>query len=192
MLEPDTGVSLPAVDFALSAEQEGLRDAVTSTLRAEAPMSYVRRMIDDERGFTDELWAKLADLGWLGLLVPEAHGGLGLGLVDLVVVQEEMGKALFPGPYLSSAVMATSAAVALGATDLLPALATGEARGTLAVEELGQGDPLGDLTTTATPSGDGWGRAPASLTAVCGMRAGAWTVTRIRRRWPWHANSGAA
>ena len=120
MLEPDTGVSLPAVDFALSAEQEGLRDAVTSTLRAEAPMSYVRRMIDDERGFTDELWAKLADLGWLGLLVPEAHGGLGLGLVDLVVVQEEMGKALFPGPYLSSAVMATTAAMVLGATDLLP------------------------------------------------------------------------
>src|SRR5256714_6418987 len=152
MLGPDTGVSLPAVDFALSAEQEALRDAVTSTLGAEAPMSYVRRMIDDERGFSDELWAKLADLGWLGLLVPEAHGGLGLGLVDLVVVQEEMGKALFPGPYLSSAVMATSAAVALGATDLLPALAIGEARGTLAVEGLGPGGPLGGLATTPTPA----------------------------------------
>src|SRR2546421_492568 len=110
------------MDFALSAEQEALRDAVTSTLGAEAPMTYVRRMIDDERGYTDELWAKLADLGWLGLLVPEGHGGLGLGLVDLVVVQEEMGKALFPGPYLSSAVMATSAAVALGAAELVPAL----------------------------------------------------------------------
>src|SRR5438067_920265 len=113
-------------------------------------------MVDVERGFTDELWAKMADLGWLGLLVPEAHGGLGLGLVDLAVVQEEMGKALFPGPYLSSAVMATSAALALGATDLLPALAAGERRGTLALEELSQGDPLGGLTTTAVRSGDGW------------------------------------
>jgi alkylation response protein AidB-like acyl-CoA dehydrogenase len=144
------------VDFALSSEQEALRDAVATTLRAEAPMAYVRRMIDDERGFTDELWAKLADLGWLGLLVPEAHGGLGLGLVDLVVVQEEMGKALFPGPYFSSAVMATTAAAALGATDLLPGLAAGEARGTLAVEELGQGDPLNGLTTTATRSVGRW------------------------------------
>ena len=145
-----------AVDFALSAEQEALRDTVAAALGAEAPISYVRRMIDVERGFTDELWAKMADLGWLGLLVPEAHGGLGLGLVDLAVVQEEMGKALFPGPYLSSAVMATSAALALGATDLLPALAAGERRGTLALEELSQGDPLGGLTTTAVRSGDGW------------------------------------
>jgi alkylation response protein AidB-like acyl-CoA dehydrogenase len=144
------------VDFALSAEQEALRDTVRSALGAEAPTPFVRRMIDDERGFTGELWAKLADLGWLGLLVPEAHGGLGLGLVDLVVVQEEMGKALFPGPYLSSAVMATTAAARLGATDLLPGLAAGGTRGTLAVEELGQGDPLEGLTTTAARSGGGW------------------------------------
>src|SRR5205807_4811226 len=142
MLEPDTGVSLPAVDFALSAEQEGLRDAVTSTLRAEAPMSYVRRMIDDERGFTDELWAKLADLGWTGLLVPEQHGGLGLGLVDLVVVQEEMGKLPFPGPYFSSAVLATLAALRFGADDLLEPLAAGRTRGTIALEEAGHGDPV--------------------------------------------------
>src|SRR5256885_6982786 len=135
------------MDFTFSPEQDALREAVRATLAAEAPSAYVRRMIDDDAGVSPELWSKLAPLGWLGLLVPEAHGGLGLGLVDLVVVQEEMGEALFPGPYLSSAVMATSAAVALGATDLLPALATGEARGTLAVEELGQGDPLGDLTT---------------------------------------------
>jgi alkylation response protein AidB-like acyl-CoA dehydrogenase len=144
------------MDFALSPEQEALREAVATTLRAEAPMAYVRRMVEDERGFTDELWAKLADLGWLGLLVPESHGGVGLGLVDVAVVQEEMGRALFPGPFLSSAVMATSAAVALGATDLLPGLAAGEMRGTLAVEELGQADPLSGVTTTATRSGDTW------------------------------------
>lgn len=144
------------MDFALSDEQEALRDVVRSTLASEAPMSYVRRMIDDERGFTDDLWSKLAGLGWLGLLVPEVQGGLGLGLVDVAVVQEEMGRALFSGPYLSSAVMATAAAAALGATDLLPALVSGSARGTLALEELGQGDPLETITTTATRSGGGW------------------------------------
>src|SRR5438309_3416321 len=120
------------MDFTFSAEQEALRDAVRSTLAAEAPPAYVRSMIDDERGVTDELWRTLADLGWTGVLVPEAMGGLGLGLVDLVVMQEEMGKLPFPGPFFSSAVLATLAALRLGADDLLPDLASGAARGTVA------------------------------------------------------------
>ena len=70
------------MEFTFSPEQEALREAVRSTLAAEAPMAFVRRMIDDERGFTDDVWQKLAGLSWLGLLVPEAQGGLGLGLVD--------------------------------------------------------------------------------------------------------------
>src|SRR5439155_102261 len=104
--------------------------AVRSTLAAEAPAAYVRQMIEeDDRGFTDELWTRMADLGWLGVLVPEAHGGLGLGLVDLVVIQDEMGKLPFPGPYLSSAVLATLAAVRLGALDLPSDRAAGTRRG---------------------------------------------------------------
>ena len=97
-------------------------------------------MLDDERGFTDEVWAKLVDLGWTGLLVPEEHGGLGLGLVDLAVVMEEMGRVPFPGPVLSSAVLATLAARHLGLDDRLASLAAGD-RGTVALDELGHGDP---------------------------------------------------
>src|SRR6266480_4199026 len=123
------------MDFTFSAEQDALRDAVRSTLAREAPSAFVRRMIDDEVGVSPELWSKMADLGWLGLLVPEAHGGLGLSLVDAVVVQEEMGKLPFPGPYFSSAIFATIAATRLGLTDLLPSLADGSARGTVALEE---------------------------------------------------------
>ncbi|MER3452553.1 MAG: acyl-CoA dehydrogenase, partial [Acidimicrobiia bacterium] len=104
------------MDFTFSPEQEALRDAVRRTLAAEAPPAYVRAMIDDPRGFTDELWSTIAALGWAGLLIPEEHGGAGLGMVDLVVVQEEMGRLPMPGPYLSSAVMATLAALRLGAT----------------------------------------------------------------------------
>src|SRR6266508_3201040 len=111
------------MDFTFSPEQDALRDAVRATLANEAPGTYVRAMIDDDAGVTPQLWSKIADLGWLGLLVPEEHGGLGLGLVDVVVVQEEMGKLPFPGPYLSSAVLATTAAVRLGVHDLLPDLA---------------------------------------------------------------------
>jgi alkylation response protein AidB-like acyl-CoA dehydrogenase len=145
------------VDFDFSPDQHALRDTARAFLAAEAPGSYVREMIDDVRGFTDALWARLAELGWLGLLVPEADGGAGGGLVDLVVLQEEMGRLPMPGPFLSSAVMATLAANRLGARELLPDLASGARRGTLALEELGAGDPLSRVSTTATDAGPGGG-----------------------------------
>src|SRR3954454_18670667 len=138
------------MDFTFSAEQDALRDAVRATLAAEAPSAYVRAMIDDEAGVTPELWSKIADLGWLGLLVPEEHGGLGLALVDVVVVQEEMGKLPFPGPYFSSAVFATLAARRLGLTEVLADLASGTRRGTVALEELGHGDPVTRVRAAAT------------------------------------------
>ena len=94
------------------------------------------------RAITPEVWRKIVDLGWTGLLVPESAGGLGLGLVDAVVVQEEMGRAIFPGPFFSSAILATLAARALGLTDQLEALAAGTQRGTVALDEAGYGDPI--------------------------------------------------
>jgi alkylation response protein AidB-like acyl-CoA dehydrogenase len=143
------------VDFTFSEEQEDFRRAVATTISAEAPSTYVRQMIEDPVGVTPELWSKMGDLGWLGVLVPESSGGLGLGLVDLVVLQEELGRLPFPGPFLSSAVAATLAAVRLGEDALLGDLATGARRGTVAVEEPGHGDPLGSLQATAEASGDG-------------------------------------
>ena len=93
------------------------------------------------RGVTDELWQRIAGLGWPGLLVPESHGGLGLGLVDMTVVMEEMGRLPFPGPFFSSAVLATLAARRLGADELLAGLASGTLRGTVALEEAGSRQP---------------------------------------------------
>ena len=103
-------------------------------------------MADDERGFTDAMWDKIAELGWPGLLVPESNGGLGLGLVDMAVVLEEMGRLPFPGPFFSSAVFATLAARRLEEPDLLAQLATGAIRGTVALEELGHDDPVPQLS----------------------------------------------
>jgi len=142
------------VDFTFSSEQEDFRAAVRATLASEAPSSYVRAMIDDPTGVSPELWQTMAGLGWLGVLVPESAGGLGLGLVDMVVIQEELGKLPFPGPFASSAVAATVAAIRLGAADLLPDLAGGRRRGTVAVEEAGHGDPLGHVRSRATRDGD--------------------------------------
>jgi alkylation response protein AidB-like acyl-CoA dehydrogenase len=142
------------MDFTFSADQEALRDAVRSFLRAEAPSAYVRRMAEhDDTGITPELWAKIVDLGWTGLLVPEDRGGLGLGLLDAVVVQEEMGRALFPGPFFSSAIAATLAARALGLDAQLEALAAGTQRGTIALDEGGHGDPIERVRVRAAGRG---------------------------------------
>jgi alkylation response protein AidB-like acyl-CoA dehydrogenase len=151
------------MDFTFSPDQEALRQTVRSFLNDQAGSTYVRSMIDDERGFTDDIWSRMAEMGWLGLLVAEEHGGAGLNLIDLVVVQEEMGRLAFPGPFLSSAVQATLAATRLGVTELLPGLADGSVRATLALEELGAGDPVDRITTRASASGALDGLKPVVL-----------------------------
>jgi alkylation response protein AidB-like acyl-CoA dehydrogenase len=147
---------LDAVDFTFSPEQEALREAVRSFLNRPGAPAYYRAMIEDDRGFTDEWWSEITDLGWPGLLVSEADGGTGLGLVDAVVLQEEMGRVALPGPYFSSSIAATLAATHLGADDLLGPLAAGTRRGTVAIEEAGRGDPLATVATRATKRGAGW------------------------------------
>ena len=168
------------MDFTFSSEQDALRDAVRVTLEREAPAAYVRQMIDDEAGVTDSLWSTMADLGWTGLLIPEEHGGLGLGLVDAVVVQEEMGKLPFPGPFFSSAILATLAAVRLGGDDLLADLASGRTRGTVALEEPGNGDPVGRVRARAQETNDGdWVLEGVKPTVLDGHRAD-WAIVAAR------------
>ena len=144
------------MDFTFSADQDALRDTARAFLADRAPSAYVRAMGDDTRGFTDELWTRIAALGWTGILVPEEQGGLGLDLVDAVVVLEEMGRVPFPGPYFSSAVAATIAARRLGALDLLEALGDGTRRGTIALDEVGHGDPVTRVRTRARRKGADW------------------------------------
>ena len=144
------------MDFTFSDDQDALRDGVRGFLEREAPNAYVRAMAEDPRGFTDAFWEQVVELGWPGLLIPETHGGLGLNLVDMVVVMEEMGRLALPGPYLSSAVLATVAARRIGADDLLPALASGALRGTVALEEQGHGSPVDRIRTRARRKGANW------------------------------------
>ena len=144
------------MDFTFSAEQDALRSVARTFLAAEAPPTYVRAMIDDERGFTDAFWAKTVALGWPGLLIPEAHGGAGLRLLDAVVLCEETGALPLPGPWFSSAVCATLVARRLGDAMVLDDLAAGAVRATVAVEESGTRDPLDGVACTARRRGDQW------------------------------------
>ena len=131
------------MEFEFSAEQEQLRQTVRRFLRERAPMSYVRSMLDEPAGTSREVWQGLADLGVTGLLVPERHGGSRGGMTDMGVVLEELGRAAHPGPFLSSAVGAVSALVAVAGADgdeLLPGLADGSRIATLALhDEAGRG-----------------------------------------------------
>jgi alkylation response protein AidB-like acyl-CoA dehydrogenase len=124
------------MDFGFNEEQEMLRKSARDFLADESPMTYVRKMMEDDRGFTDAQWKKMAELGWMGLVLPEAYGGSGLNFVDLVVVLEEMGRAVLPGPYFSTVVLGGVALVEGGSEaqkkELLPKLAAGETRATLA------------------------------------------------------------
>jgi alkylation response protein AidB-like acyl-CoA dehydrogenase len=144
------------MDFTFSDDQEALRDAARAFLARTTPSAYVQAMADDPRGFTDEVWNQIAELGWVGLLVPEGHGGLGLGLVDMTVVMEEMGRVPLPGPFFSSAVLATLAADRIGAHELLPGLAAGTQRGTVALEEQGHASPVDRIRARARRRGGTW------------------------------------
>src|SRR5205823_6466273 len=120
------------MDFGFSEEQEMLRKSARDFLAKESPMTYVRQMMEDDRGFRDEQWRKMADLGWLGLILPEEHGGAGGDFVDMVVVLEEMGRVVLPGPFFSTAILGGVAIREGGSTEqkkeLLPKLAAGDLR----------------------------------------------------------------
>ncbi len=93
------------MDFGFSPEQEMLRATAQKFFENECPSTFVRKMMDDPAGVTPEFWQKLAEQGWLGLIYPEAYGGVGLGFVDLTVLMEEMGRAVMPGPYFSTVLL---------------------------------------------------------------------------------------
>jgi alkylation response protein AidB-like acyl-CoA dehydrogenase len=146
------------VDFTFDAAQEALRDTARGFLAAEAAGPRLRALMDPEDGpaAREALWARSVALGWPGLLVPAEHGGSGAGMLEATVLCEEMGALPLPGPWLSSAVAATLTAVRLGDVGLLPRLAEGTTRATVAVEELGARDPLDGIATIARPDGDEW------------------------------------
>ena len=126
------------MDFAFSPEQEELRRTVRQFLDKTSPETEVRRLMATERGYDADAWHRMAnELGLLGLVIPEEFGGAGAGFTELGLVVQEMGRALFCGPFLGTAVLA-AAALLETADDAaqhrwLPAIAAGELIATLAI-----------------------------------------------------------
>ena len=93
------------MDLGFNEAQQMLRSSSRAFLEAECPDTHVRDMEEDERGYTPEMWQKLAEQGWLGLIFPEQYGGVGLSFLDLSILLEETGRALLPGPFFSTVVL---------------------------------------------------------------------------------------
>ena len=148
------------VNFAFTEEQEELRGIVRSFLSDKSSEAAVRELMETEAGYDPKVWAQMAEqLGLQSLIIPEEYGGQGFGYVELIVVLEEMGRALLCAPFFSTTVLATNALLQSGNTAAmeahLPGIASGETIATLALAEAnGRWDAAG-ITVEASGTGEG-------------------------------------
>jgi len=172
------------MDFAFSEEQEMLRRSSRDFLAKECPPKVVRGLLKGDDAYDAGLWKKVAGLGWTALGIPEEYGGVGTFL-DLVVVLEEAGRALLPGPFFATMGLAVPAVLESGTEaqkkEVLGAIAAGDARATLALTEPpGRWDASG-IALRATQGGGGW-RLDGVKTYVPDALAADYTVVAARTR----------
>ncbi|MEX2237999.1 MAG: acyl-CoA dehydrogenase family protein [Dehalococcoidia bacterium] len=148
------------MDLGLSEEQQLLQQNARDFLEKECPESLVRAMEEDEKGYSPDLWKKMADQGWQGLLIPEEYGGAGFSFMDLMVLIEEFGRALVPGPFIPTVVLGAIPLTEAGSDEqkkqYLPQIASGDAIWTMAyTEPSGRFDPE-SVEMEARAEGDGY------------------------------------
>lgn len=141
------------MDVRLNEDQIEIARQARKFFEHECPMTYVREMFEDERGFSADMWRKMAELGWMGMHIPEPYSGLGMDMTYQAVLLEEMGRALLPGPFFSTVLLAAETIMEAG-TDAqkkhyLPAITAGELRGTVALSEPDGGADFGYIKMTA-------------------------------------------
>lgn len=119
------------MDFDFTEEQAMLRGLARELLAAECSSREVRAQMEDATGYSESLWQQLAETGLLGITIDEGHAGQGLGMIELALVLEEMGRVAYPGPFFSTVVLATTALVAGGSRDQLDSYLTSIAEGSL-------------------------------------------------------------
>jgi alkylation response protein AidB-like acyl-CoA dehydrogenase len=178
------------MNFDFSDDQKFLKSEARKFLEAQSPTSRVRKVLDDDaRGYDAELWQAVAAQGWLGAAIPEDHGGLGLGHLELCVIAEELGRAVAPIPFASTVYFLAEAVMLAGSEEqkanILPKIAAGEVIGALATSE-GPGPVTpgsvqasvsgGKLSGTKLPVTDGDIAGLALVLAKEGGQAGLYLV----------------
>ena len=146
------------MDFSLTEEQEMLKKTAHDFLEKECPKAMVREMAEDEKGYSSQLWHKMAELGWLGLVFPTSYGGGDGSFSDLVVLLEEMGRALLPSPFFATVVLGGLYILQAGSEkqkeEFLPKVASGDTLLTLALTEPSAGYDAGSIAVEAIPHQD--------------------------------------
>jgi len=141
------------MEFGLNESQEILRDSARRFFAGECPMSEVRRLMETDTAYDVALWSKLAEQGYTGIIFDEDHGGVGLGKVELILLMEEAGRALLPGPFFSTVVLAGSLLNSVATADqkkkYLAPICRGEARATVAILENKASWDLNDIQMAA-------------------------------------------
>ncbi len=127
------------MDFGLNEGQQMLKTSAREFLERECSNLYVRDMEKSSKGYSEEMWNKLVELGWLGLVIPEKQGGLELNFLELALILEEMGRVNFPGPYFSTVVLGGMTILEAGNAqqkdEYLPLIAEGKAIFSMALTE---------------------------------------------------------
>jgi len=148
------------VNFDLTEEQKILKTAARDFLTTKCPARLVKEMMEDETGYPVELWREMAELGWLGLIVPEVYSGVGGSILDLGVLLEEMGRVCLPSPFFSSAVCSALTLIKGGSQqqkqELLPQIVSGEKIVTLALTESPGGFDASTVTAKASRTDSGY------------------------------------
>lgn len=142
------------MDLGLNEEQEMLKTSARDFLQKECSKQLVRQLDESDKGCSPELWRKMAELGWMGLAFPEKYGGSSGSFLDLIVLLEEMGYNILPGPFFSSVVLGGLTILSAGSEEqkkeFLPKIASGEMILTLALTEPSAGYDAPSVKTKAT------------------------------------------
>ena len=144
------------MEFDLSKPQKLLQKSARDFFNRACPAKRVRELMATDTALHPELWSEVAEQGWLGIHLSEAAGGLGLGLVDLAVIAEEMGRACLPGPFLGTVWAATLIAEANATSKYLLPLAAGESKGAVALLEPDASWDPSDVQMQASKAGGGF------------------------------------
>lgn len=148
------------MDFSLSEEQEMMKRVARDFLKEECPKSVVREIIQDEKGYSSELWRKMAGLGWQGLAFPSRYGGEGGNFLDLIIILEETGRASLPSPFFATVVLGGLSILEAGneeqKKEFLPKVASGDMLLSLAITEPGARYEADIIGTNAVPNQDSY------------------------------------
>jgi 3-oxocholest-4-en-26-oyl-CoA dehydrogenase beta subunit len=148
------------MDFDLTKEQKILRQSAKEFLKKECPTSLLRELKTDDKGYLPKMWKKMADLGWMGVVIPEEYGGLGGDFLELAILLEAMGETNCPGPFFSTVVLGALPLLLAGNEDqkkeLLPQITDGKLMTAFALADPGVYFDPANVTMKAVSDHDGY------------------------------------